>query len=170
MCLVRLDIEACAKVLSYLAAKTKSVSRAELLEAFPELIWSRLIAQLRLIEGILFLRADVSRLALTSALRLELHQFVVQTEKSDTFEEAVPPVSVTEPEKLAPYEILGVAPTASAAEIKIAYRRRVKECHPDHFAGADADSRELAEEWTKALNAAYETLLVQSRNVTVTKR
>lgn len=168
--LVRLDIETCANVLLYLASKKKSASREELLQIFPELAWVKLVAQLRLIEGILFLRPDVSRLSLTSALRLELGQFMLQKEKVEVFEEDVPPVSVDEPEKLTPCEILGVTPTASVAEIKTAYRSRVKECHPDCFAGADADSLKLAEEWTKALNTAYETLLVQSRNATVTKR
>jgi len=166
--LAHLDIESCAKALSYLASKTRSASKEELLQTFPELVWAKLIIQLRLLEGILFLRPDVSRLSLTASLRLELLQFGVQTGKQEIFEEAT--VAVNEPEKLTPHEILGVTPAASTVEIKIAYRRRVKECHPDHFAGADATARELAEEWTKALNTAYETLLVQSRNATVTKR
>jgi DnaJ like chaperone protein len=67
-------------------------------------------------------------------------------------------VPVTEPEKLSAYEILGLSPSASAAEIKRAYRKRVKECHPDLFAGMDEQARALAERWTKALNAAYATL------------
>jgi DnaJ-class molecular chaperone len=43
-------------------------------------------------------------------------------------------------------------------EIKMAYRKRVKECHPDLFAGMDPQAKALAERWTKALNAAYATL------------
>ena len=41
---------------------------------------------------------------------------------------------------------------------KLAYRKRVKECHPDLFAGMDQNAQALAERWTKALNAAYSTL------------
>ena len=50
---------------------------------------------------------------------------------------------------------------ASLAEIKTAYRNRVKECHPDRFSTLDEQSRQLAEEWTKAINAAYASLLAQ---------
>ncbi len=164
--LLGLDIETCANVLSYLASRKRSASREELLQAFPDLIWPRLIAQLRLLDGVLFLRADVSRLSLTSTLRVELLNYVVEVKTAADFEEEVPPVAVAEPKKLAPCEILGIAPGASLAEIKIAYRSRVKECHPDRFAGADAESLRLAEEWTKSLNAAYETLVVESRNGT----
>lgn len=35
---------------------------------------------------------------------------------------------------------------------------RVKECHPDLFAGMDQQAKALAERWTRALNAAYATL------------
>jgi len=61
-------------------------------------------------------------------------------------------------------KILGVSALASAAEIKTAYRTRVKECHPDRFPNVDAQSRELAEEWTKAVNAAYAELLGGARS------
>jgi hypothetical protein len=67
-------------------------------------------------------------------------------------------VSVNEPEKLSAYEILGLSPSASVVEIKMANRRRVKECHPDLFAGMDQQAKAMAERWTKALNVAYATL------------
>jgi len=50
------------------------------------------------------------------------------------------------------YEILGVARTASAAEIKSAYRKLVKKYHPDIYKGEDADAR------IKEINEAYEVL------------
>jgi len=49
------------------------------------------------------------------------------------------------------YELLGVDPKAEPEEIKRAYRAKLKEWHPD----IHPESREEAEEMTKALNIAY---------------
>ena len=102
-------------------------------------------------------------------LRLELRSFGVRKRTKAAAPQRKPepesepePVSVMEPDKLSPHELLGVSDSATVAEIKAAYRRRVKECHPDRFAGMDEQTRRLAEEWTKAVNTAYHTLLAQA--------
>jgi hypothetical protein len=50
------------------------------------------------------------------------------------------------------YKILGVPPTASPAEIKRAYRRLMKGCHPD------VNASPKAAEWSRQLNEAYRVL------------
>ena len=52
-----------------------------------------------------------------------------------------------------PYEILGVSPGASAGELKKAYRRLARECHPDSDPG-----NPWAENEFKELSSAYDLL------------
>jgi curved DNA-binding protein CbpA len=54
------------------------------------------------------------------------------------------------------YEILGVGPTASTAEIRQAYLRLAKERHPDRF--PDPVERDKAQTFFKELTAAFNTL------------
>jgi DnaJ like chaperone protein len=56
------------------------------------------------------------------------------------------------------YEILGLAPGASAEEIKNAYRKLSKEYHPDLVAHLGDEFRKVAEEKMKEINMAYQHL------------
>ena len=64
-----------------------------------------------------------------------------------------------------PFEVLGLSPTASAEEVRAAYRRLVKQCHPDKF--QDEAQRQAAQQKMVALNLAYEEAyhLASSRRV-----
>lgn len=54
-----------------------------------------------------------------------------------------------------PYEVLGVARSASASEIRAAYLALIRKHHPDLAVGADA---EAAREKTSEINAAFRSL------------
>jgi DnaJ-domain-containing protein 1 len=54
------------------------------------------------------------------------------------------------------HEILGVSPTASTDEIKIAFRERARQYHPDRVEGLGPELREIADAKMKQLNEAYD--------------
>jgi hypothetical protein len=166
-----LNVAACARILTYLARKKAPVTRDELMAHGAPVSWERLKEQLLWLDGVLFLGEDGARVTLMEPFRLWLRSMLPpeptrakQPEPARPRPEPTPDVvPVNEPEQLSAYEILGLSPSASLAEIKTAYRKRVRTCHPDLFAGSDEQSRALAERWTKALNAAYATLNPRQR-------
>lgn len=56
-----------------------------------------------------------------------------------------------------PFAVLGLGPSATADDVRAAYRRLVKTCHPDRF--PDPAERAAAQEKMIALNLAYEEAL-----------
>ena len=56
------------------------------------------------------------------------------------------------------YEVLGVDKSASADEIKKAYRKMAIKYHPDKVATLGEDVQKAAEEKFKAVNQAYEAI------------
>lgn len=61
-----------------------------------------------------------------------------------------------------PYEVLGLKPGASQEEIKAAYKKLIKQYHPDQY--GDNPLRNLAEEKMREINAAYDQLTKNSGN------
>jgi DnaJ-domain-containing protein 1 len=159
----QMDLANCADVLAYLAGKSVPAFHGEILRRFPAMDWSRLREDLTLLPGVIFFKPDRIRVTLTTPLRLELRGLLAHTRPDEIPGTQPDVVPVEPPHKLSPAEILGVPSPATLAQIKTAYRSRIKECHPDRFATLDERSRSLAEEWTKSLNAAYEFLVAEVR-------
>lgn len=61
-----------------------------------------------------------------------------------------------------PYKILGVTPNSSEDEINAAYRKLVKQYHPDRYVGNPLS--ELAAEKIKEINEAYDTIMNNKNN------
>lgn len=61
-----------------------------------------------------------------------------------------------------PYEVLGVSPNATEAEVKAAYRELAKKYHPDNY--QDSPLADLAEEKMKEVNEAYDAILQEKKN------
>ena len=56
-----------------------------------------------------------------------------------------------------PFEVLGLTPSAEASQVRVAYRKRVKACHPDQY--QDPEQQKAAQEQLIELNLAYEEAL-----------
>ena len=69
---------------------------------------------------------------------------------------SVPPEEDGEPTD--PYEILGVAKSASADEVKKAYRDLLGKYHPDRLQHLGGEFREMAARKAAAINGAYESV------------
>ena len=70
-----------------------------------------------------------------------------------------PPPPPPPPREPFDHELLEVPRDASAEEIKAAYRKLLKENHPDFFTNAAPTELAKAEEYTKKLNHAYRSLM-----------
>ena len=57
-----------------------------------------------------------------------------------------------------PYRVLGVPANASDAEIDQAYRRLIRQYHPDRLVGIAEDLRRQAEKKAGEINAAYDRI------------
>jgi hypothetical protein len=58
------------------------------------------------------------------------------------------------------FEILGLPPSASLEELRTAYKRLIKQYHPDRVHGMAPAFTKLAETQTRRLNAAYQQALI----------
>lgn len=157
--LARCDVAAMARIFRLLAGRSSRISFAQLAGLLPEYNPMVLFPQLELIEGVIFIAVAPSGVTLTQELRDEVRRVIAGARRprvESVHEEPAPAVMVEAP--MPDHVLLGVSPSATLAQIKSAYRRRIKECHPDRCAHLSSELRQLAEERAKALNGAYENL------------
>lgn len=60
-----------------------------------------------------------------------------------------------------PHEILGVKRGVSESDLRQAYQTQIRKYHPDYLENMAPELRRLAEQRTKEINRAYETLSKQ---------
>jgi len=162
--LLRADLHACANALTLLAGRASSVSTADLSEALGCSTPQRILAQLLALDTVLLLRAEPVTVTLNPDLRDRLQRLSAGSAGSG-FQYHLPlrPVAASMLGR-GPYEVLGLSTSASLEEIRAAYRKKVKGCHPDMFARDSDDARHRAEQRTKEIIAAYEELLARYHN------
>lgn len=56
------------------------------------------------------------------------------------------------------FKILEIEPTATPKEVKAAYRKKIREYHPDRVAGLGDKLKKMADEESKTINTAYSVL------------
>jgi hypothetical protein len=161
--LVSADLRTCSDALTLLAGRTSSVSADDLRDSLRCGDPQRILAQLSALGTVLLIRTDPPAVTLNPDLRDHL-QHLLQGRAARDSEQSPPQPVTTPPVDPAPYQVLGLPSTASLEEVRAAYRRRMKECHPDIFATHSDEVRQRAEEKTKAIIAAYEDLLARYRN------
>lgn len=222
----RMDFERAARVLLLLHGYPDRVPLAELAGLLPGVDLAEVLAELRLLPGVLLLESHPPGVSLSSALRRQLGLAARRADASampaepQSAAESAPPsgARAAKPPSFrciecrrkfrlrnlrggvqfhcplcgAPYRtwtdaqgrvhvehrtgdshgvpltdtvrpagshaVLGVAPDASRAEIKQAYRRLMKEHHPDRVAGLSPSEQAEAEEQSKRINRAYAEL------------
>lgn len=163
---LRTDLDATSSLLDILVRRFHRISLTELSKLLAGEDPLKLLFKLQEMDFILFLSREPAGVILTAEIREELIRLLRMNRNTEADAEPEAAREAEDGESVFAgsvedrecYQLLGVKPTATMAEIKSAYRSRIKLCHPDKLAGRGAELRQLAEERAKALNGAYEIL------------
>ncbi|MFN7141641.1 MAG: J domain-containing protein [Limisphaerales bacterium] len=174
--LCRLDYWRCAQILEALLRKGRRISFVELEQVVPDANRFHVFDQLKDIDGVVFLLSEPAGVSLVQDLRTELRNVPLNafpSARSNPIPEAssIPrfefhppnaPPKIELPTDLEEcLRLLGISAGASSEEVRDAYRRKIKECHPDRFLRFGKDWQRLAEDRSKQINRAYEIVLNQ---------
>ena len=157
------DVKTSAHILTLLLQSGRRVSFAEIGQTVPRVFSRRILVQLNDINGVVFLTQDPIGLSLTSDLRAELREAFkgemprfARPEPEPSYTPEVEAEAVDELVEC--YRLLGLKPSATLREVKAAYRKHLKNCHPDRFHDFGSDWRDMAARKTRDLIRAYETI------------
>ena len=157
--LIRMNLSTYSRVLMVLVQRVTRVSSSELADIVPGCDPLIIFSQLQELDGVCFVGGEPPGVVVADTLREELsHLFDVAEDLTFTKEPTESAVTAASEDSVC-HQLLGLSPGASIDAIKAAYRKRIKECHPDKFGSYAPEFRRFAEERAKAINAAYETLM-----------
>lgn len=169
--LCRLDYTRCAQILEALVRKGRRLSFAELEQIVPDANRFHVFEQLRDIEGVVFLLSEPAGISLVQDLRAELRVLpalptaatppppLPPRPQQPEFRAPAGPPPVELPTNVAEcFKLLGISENATPEQVRDAYRRKIKECHPDRFMRLGRDWQKLAEDRSKQINLAYEII------------
>jgi hypothetical protein len=166
--LERFDFRIGSEILALLASRDSRVSFREICDQIAGVNPVGIFPQFRYLEGVVFLTKDPAGLSLTDELRSEIRAVVGSVEAghagpNSNAEQDLGFDSDVHSGRLNSYEVLGIGPSATLQDARAAYRRLMKEHHPDRLAGLGDELRELAEEHAKEINRAYEDICAMLR-------
>lgn len=157
--LMRARIGEIAAVLAWMVRRNRKVSVSEMAAAFAGLNLFRLIPQLRLLDGFIYLPSTNGVCLLSTEMKaalidlLNIDQFAF--DDSATSERPEKPYA-SEEERW--YSVLGLDVYASIVEVKKMYRILARKYHPDRHRNEDVATQIAAEERMKEINEAYRNI------------
>jgi DnaJ like chaperone protein len=161
--LARADRTDATAMLAFLTSRLHRTALVELAQLLPGRDPMIALVLLQELDLVLFLGQDPVGVILRLDARAELDELPGTIRGFDSVPPEEPQIDdpAEDDEDLKYYVLLGIHSPASPSDIKAAYRARIKQCHPDKFAGRGPEFRRMAEERTKELNEAYEVLMAK---------
>jgi hypothetical protein len=157
----RINIAVCAYSIEVLVKRNTPVSLTELQTGLSA---QTAFSQLSELGTVLLVRKEPLKVVLDPDLREQLRS-LFGVVAAGTSNEAADERPVMVNSTVRPlYELLGISPAASLDEIRRAYRKSMKQWHPDVFNGNSEAAAQAAEEKAKQIIAAYETLVAAQKS------
>lgn len=160
------DLQMLSDALAILTGRTSPISADELSSRLQCRHSSGILFQLAALDIVLLIREEPPAIVLDPDLRDQLRTSLRGDSEPEVENNAESEPVTASANDFATYELFGLTPSASLEELKAAFQKKIKECHPDIFAGRSDDAYGTAEEKARALIDAYKTLLAQYRHKT----